>query len=83
MEKGNYLELLTSETTKILGSSTSKKTRDENSENVPHIEITEVVYFFVILLTMIINKIQECCIYTFAPNKSFGQLFDISPKKPF
>ena len=43
MEKGNYLELLTSETTKILGSSTSKKTRDENSENVPHIVITEVV----------------------------------------
>ena len=31
-----------------------------------------------ILLTTIINKIQE--LYTFIPNKSFGQLLDISPK---
>ena len=32
----------------------------------------------VIFSTMIINKVQDFC--TFVPNKSFGQLLDISPK---
>ena len=31
------------------------------------------------MLITIINKIQES-LYTFVPNKSFGQLLDISPK---
>ena len=31
------------------------------------------------LLIIVFNKIQES-IYTFVPNKSFGQLLDISPK---
>ena len=30
-------------TTKLLGSTKSKITNDENGENVPHLEITEVV----------------------------------------
>ena len=37
------LELLTSETMKLLGSTKNKITEDENGENVPHLEITEVV----------------------------------------
>ena len=37
-----YLELLTPETKKLLGSTKSKITKDENGENVPHSEITEV-----------------------------------------
>ena len=37
------LELLTPETMKLLGSTKNKLTKDENGENVPHIEITEVV----------------------------------------
>ena len=32
---GYYLELLTSETMKLLGSTKSKITKDENNENVP------------------------------------------------
>ena len=55
-----YLELLTPETMKLLGSTKSKITKDQNGENVPHLEITEVV-----LLTMITNKIQESCIHLF------------------
>ena len=38
-----YLESLTPETIKLLGSTKSKRTNDENGENVPHLEITEVV----------------------------------------
>ena len=38
-----YLELLTPETVKLLGSTKSKITKDKNSENVPYLEITEIV----------------------------------------
>ena len=34
---------LTPETMKLLGSTIIKKTKDENGENMPHLEITEVV----------------------------------------
>ena len=38
-----YLELLTPETMELRGSTKSKVTKDENGENVPHLEITEVI----------------------------------------
>ena len=38
---GNYLVLLISEIMKLLGSSKSKITKDECSENVPHLEIQQ------------------------------------------
>ena len=38
-----YLEILTPETMKILESSNGEITINENGENVPHLEITEVV----------------------------------------
>ena len=38
-----YLEPLTPETMKLLGSTKSKIIKDKNGENVPHSEITEVV----------------------------------------
>ena len=39
--KNRYsLELLTSETIKLLGSTENKITKDKNGENVPHLEIT-------------------------------------------
>ena len=37
------LELLTPETMKLLESTKNKITKDKNGENVPHLEITEVV----------------------------------------
>ena len=40
---GYYLKLLTPETIKLLRSTKSKITKDENSENVPYLEITDVV----------------------------------------
>ena len=43
VKAGYYLELLTPETMKLLASTKSKITKDENSKNVPHLEITEVI----------------------------------------
>ena len=43
IKTGHYLELLTPETMKLLGSTRNKITEDENGENVPHLEINEVV----------------------------------------
>ena len=40
---GYYLDFLTPETMKLLGSTQSKITNDKTGENVPHLEITEVV----------------------------------------
>ena len=43
MRTGYYLKLLTPETMKLLGCTKSKITKNENCENVPYLEITEVV----------------------------------------
>ena len=40
---GYYFQLLTPGTVKLVGSSKNKITKDESGENVPHLEITEVV----------------------------------------
>ena len=41
IKNGHSLELLIPETMKLLGSTKNKITEDKNSENVPHLEITE------------------------------------------
>ena len=58
---------------KLLGS-----TENNNSENVPHLEITEVV---LVHCDIVNNDYQEDSrvLYTFAPNKTFGSLLEISP----
>ena len=43
IKSGYYLELLTPKTMKLLGSTESKITKDRNGENVPHLEIVELV----------------------------------------
>ena len=63
----------------ILGSTKSKTTKDKNGENVPYLEITEVLLTY----CNIVNK--DCqqdsrVFYTFVSNTSFGQLLDILPK---
>ena len=73
VKTGYYLELLMSETMKFLGSTKSKITKDENGENVPYLEITEVVFIY---CNIVNNDYQQNLrvLYTFIPNKSFGQL---------
>ena len=78
IKTGYYLESLTPETMKLLGSTKSKITKDKNGENIPYLETTEVV---LIHLNVVNNSYQQNSgvLYTFVPNKSFGQLLDISP----
>ena len=44
VKTGYFLELLTPETMKLFGSTNSKITKDENSADVPHLEINVVVF---------------------------------------
>ena len=79
MITGYYLDLLTPETIKLLGSTKSKITKNENSENVPNMEITELI---LVHCNIVNNDYQQDArvFYKFVPNKLFGQLLDISPK---
>ena len=43
IKTGYYLELVTPETIKLLGRTKSKITKDKNGENIPYLEIAEVV----------------------------------------
>ena len=43
IKTGYFLKPLTPETMKLLGITKSKITKDENGENVLHLEITEVI----------------------------------------
>ena len=64
---------------KIFGSTKNKISKNENGENVPHLEITEVV---LVHCNIINNSYQQDSIilHIFTPNKSFGQLLNISLK---
>ena len=53
---------------KLLGSTMNKITKDKNGENVPHLEITEIVLIHCDIVIMIINKNQE----------SYARLFQIN-----
>ena len=79
IKTGYYLELFNPETMKLLGSTKSKITENENGENVPNLKITVVI---LVDCNIVSNNYQQNSgvLYTFVPNKSFGQLLDISPK---
>ena len=53
---------------KLLENTKIKITKDENGENVPHLEIAEVVLVHCNIVTLIINEIQESCIHLFLIN---------------
>ena len=63
---------------KLLGSTKNKITKDKNGENVPHLEITEVV---LVHCNIVNNDYQQDSrvLYTFVSNKLFGSLLEISP----
>ena len=76
---GYKLELLSKETMKLLGSIKDTIDADKNSENVPRLENVEVVLVHCNLLN---NSYQQASrvLFTFVPNKQYGQLISISPK---
>ena len=63
----------------LLGSTENKITKHKNGENVPHLDITEVV---LVHCNIVYSAYQydSRILHAFVPNKSFGQLSDISPK---
>ena len=63
---------------KLLGSTENKITKDKNGENMPHLEVLEVV---LVHCNIANNDYQEDSrvLYTFVPNKSFGSLPGITP----
>ena len=82
IKNGYYLELLTLETMKLLGSAENKINKDKNSESVRHLEIFELVLFHCNLVN---NDYQQDSriLYTFVPNKEFGSLLEILPPNLF
>ena len=78
IKSGYYLERLTPETMKLLGSTESKITKGKNVENVPHLEVVELV---LVHCNLVNNDYQQDSriLYTFVPNKTFSSLLEISP----
>ena len=81
IKDGYSIELLTPVTTKLLGSTENKVTKDKNGENIPHfhLEITEVA---LVHCNIAKNDYQQNSrvLYTFVPKKPFGSLLEISPR---
>ena len=78
IKSGYKLELLTKETMKLLGGTSSIIDADKNSENVPRIENVEVV---LVHCNLVNNSYQQHSrvLFTFVPTKRYGQLISISP----
>ena len=73
IKTGYYVELLTPKTMILLGSAKHKIIKDENGENVPHSEITELILVY---CNIVNNDYQQDTrvLHTFVLNKSLRQL---------
>ena len=78
IKSGYKLELLSKETMKLLGSTSSIIDADKNSEKVPKLENVEVV---LVHCNLVNNAYQQhsSVLFTFVPTKQYGQLISISP----
>ena len=78
IKTGYKLELLSKETMKLLGSTKNSIDADKNSENLPRLENVEVV---LVHCNLVNNSYQQhsTVLFTFVPNKQYGQLISISP----
>ena len=78
IKTAHKLQLLTPETMKLLGSTKKDVDSDKNNENVPKLESVEVV---LVHCNLVKNYYQHTSkvLFSFVPNKQFGQLINISP----
>ena len=78
IKTGYKLELLTPETMTLLGSTKKDVDKDKDGENIPKLESVEVVLMH---CNLVKNDSQHTSkvLFTFVPNKQFGQLINISP----
>ena len=65
---------------KLFWSTKSKITKDKNGENVPYLEITEVVLVYYNIVNDDYQQDSRVML-KFVSNKSFCYLLNISPKK--
>ena len=79
IKSGYYLELLSKETMKLLGSTKDTIDADKNCENVTKLENVEVL---LVHCNLVNNAYQQHSrvLFTFVPTKQYGQLISISPK---
>ena len=79
IKSGYKLELLSKETMKLLGSSTDTIDGDKNSELVPKLESVDLV---LVHCNLVNNSYQQASkvLFTFVPNKKYGQLVTVSPE---
>ena len=77
VKTGHKLELLTPETMRLLRSTKKDVDADKNSENVPKLESVEAV---LVHCNSVQNDYQHTSkvLFSFVPNKKFGQLINIS-----
>ena len=77
IKTGYKLELLSEETMKLLGSTSSIINKDKNSDAVPKFKNVEVV---LVHCNLVNNSYQQYLrvLFTFVPNKQYGQLISIS-----
>ena len=78
IKTGCKLELLTPETMKLLASTKKVVDKDKDGENVPKVEFFKVV---LVNCNLVKNDHQHTSkvLFTFVPNKEFGQFINISP----
>ena len=78
VKTGYRLELLSPETMKLLGSTKKDVDQDKDGEDVPKLESVEVV---LVHCNLVNNNYQQASkvLFTFVPNKQFGQFINISP----
>ena len=67
---------------KLLGSTESKITKNKNGEDVPNLEIVELV---LVHCNLVSNDYQQDSrmLYTFVPNRPFGSLIRSYTHKPY
>ena len=78
IKTGYKLELLSLETMKLSGSTKKDVDQDKDGEDVPKLESVEVV---LVHCNLVNNNYQQASkvLFTFVPNKQFGQLINIAP----
>ena len=78
VKTGYKLGLLSSETMKLLSSTKKDNNQDKDREDVPKLGSAEVV---LVHCNLVNNNYQQASkvLFTFVPNKQFGQLVNIAP----
>ena len=79
IKTGYKLEILSTETMKLLGSTKKDVSQDKDGEDAPKLEYIEVV---LVHCNLVNNNYQQASklLFTFVPNKYFVQLITIAPR---